>query len=368
MNNLVRDVLTQDFWQYTFWENTVQDYALAFGIFIAAVILLHLFQQLLLSRLERLAKKTRTDVDDTFLYVVESIRPPFYFFIAFYIALSTLTLSGIVEKVINVILVVWIVYQAVTVFQIVIDYIITKKMGGEENANGSQFAIDVVNMLLKIALWIVGFLFILSNFGIDITSLIAGLGIGGIAVALALQNILGDLFSYFAIHFDKPFKTGDFVIVGQDMGVVQKVGVKTTRIKALQGEEIVIPNQELTSARIQNFKRMEERRVVFSFGIVYETPTAKLKEIPRIIKKIIEESDQTRFDRAHFYRFDEYALTFEVVYYVLSSDYNTYMDIHQNIHFKIKEIFEEKGITMAYPTRTIYLESEQEKPNKKSSK
>jgi small-conductance mechanosensitive channel len=197
---------------------------------------------------------------------------------------------------------------------------------------------------------------VLSNAGVDITSLIAGLGIGGIAVALALQNVLSDLFSSFAIHFDKPFLVGDFIIVGDQMGVVEKIGIKTTRIRALQGEELVFANKELTDAHIQNFKKMRERRVVFSIGVLYETPQKHLQEISWLLRSIIEKQEQVRFDRAHFARFDASALTFEVVYYVLSDEYTTYMDIQQQINFAILEAFSARHISMAYPTQTVYLQ------------
>jgi small-conductance mechanosensitive channel len=239
--------------------------------------------------------------------------------------------------------------------QILIDYVV-KKRTKEEDEAGAKAAINLLNLIAKIVLWSFGLLFILSNAGINVTSLIAGLGIGGIAVAFALQNVLNDLFSSFAIYFDKPFVPGDFIIVGDKMGVVQKTGIKTTRIKALQGEEIVISNNELTSSKIQNFKKMEERRVLFNIGVTYDTPTEKLKRIPEMIKGIIEEEKLARFDRAHFNKFADSALSFEAVYYVESSDYAEYMDTNERIHFKLKEIFDNEKIEFAFPTQTIYLE------------
>jgi small-conductance mechanosensitive channel len=214
----------------------------------------------------------------------------------------------------------------------------------------------MVQLVVKVCLWSFGLLFILSNLGVNITSLIAGLGSGGIAVALAMQNILGDLFSYFAIYFDKPFVKGDFIIIGPQLGVVDKIGIKTTRIRALQGEEIIISNSELTSSRIQNFKKMEERRVVFSFRVFYKTPLEKLEKIPQYVRDIVSAQEQVRFDRAHLAAFGESAYVFEIVYYVQSGDYNEYMDIHQNIHFQIIAVFERENIDFAYPTQKVYLD------------
>jgi small-conductance mechanosensitive channel len=189
---------------------------------------------------------------------------------------------------------------------------------------------------------------------------VAGLGIGGIAVALAAQAILGDLFSYFVIFFDRPFEIGDFIIIGDFMGSIEHIGIKTTRIRSLGGEQLVFSNTDLTNSRIRNYKRMEKRRVVFKLGIVYQTTTSQVKEVPGIIKTAIENVQDTVFDRAHFATYGDFSLDFEVVYYVLSGDYNKYMDIQQDINFEIKEEFEKRGIEFAYPTQTLFLEKEQE--------
>ena len=237
--------------------------------------------------------------------------------------------------------------------QIFINYILKNRL--DENESEAKSAMSAINIIVKIVLWSVGILLILSNLGINVTSLLAGLGIGGVAVALAIQNILSDLFSSFAIHFDKPFVIGDFIVVGDKMGTVKKIGIKTTRIQALQGEEIVISNQELTSSQIQNFKKMQERRVVFTFGVTYGTSNEKLKSIPEIIKKIINELSEVRLDRVHFKEFGDSALLFEIAFYVDTGDYNKYMDIRQEINLKINKQFSENMIEMAYPTQTLFI-------------
>jgi small-conductance mechanosensitive channel len=213
----------------------------------------------------------------------------------------------------------------------------------------------VVKATIALTLWAVGLLLILSNLGVNVLSLVAGLGIGGIAVALAAQNILGDIFSSYSIFFDKPFEPGDFIIVGDHMGTVKKIGMKTTRIQALDGEEVIIPNRELTETRVRNFKRMQERRVVFRFGVTYDTPHATLKMIPDMIRAVITAQKDLRFDRAHFFRFGDSSLDFEVVYYFPSSDYNAYMDHHQSVHLALVERFEKEGISFALPTRTVHV-------------
>ena len=342
-------------WQYKIFENTVGDLIVAIAVFFVFLFVFKVFQFVILRRLGRLAQKTKTDIDDTLVKIVKSLRPPFYSFIAFYFAIKFLVLGDTLDKVLTALLTVWIVYQIVIAVQILIEYIFTKTQKDSDD-NSTQGALDMIKNIIKGILWAGGLLLILSNLGIDITALIAGLGIGGIAIALALQNILGDLFSSFAILFDKPFQVGDFIVVGDKRGTVQKIGIKTTRIKSTQGEEIVISNKEMTSIQLQNFKKMKERRIGFKFGVIYETPTEKLKKIPKTVENIINSTENARFDRSHFIAFDDFALTFETIYYITTNDYAVYRDVQQEINFKIKESFEKDNIGMAYPTQTIYLQ------------
>ena len=334
------------------FNNTIQKYLIALAVFIVSLIILKIIRTIIFYHLDRLAKKTKTDIDDTFIEIIKSVKPPFYFFLAVYLSILPLTITPLTGKIFNAILITWITYQTIIAVQILINYIIKKKFSSSKKDRAMP---ELIGKILKGTLWTVGLLLILSNLGVDISSLIAGLGIGGVAVALAAQNILSDLFSSFSIYFDKPFQVGDFIIVDDAMGTVEKIGIKTTRIRALQGEEIVFSNRQLTTSKIQNFGQMRERRVIFQIGVVYQTPTEKLRKIPHLIQEIIQSIELTRFDRAHFVKFDDSALVFEVVYYLKTPDYNKYMDIHQAINFRIKEAFEKEGIEMAYPTQTIYL-------------
>jgi small-conductance mechanosensitive channel len=200
---------------------------------------------------------------------------------------------------------------------------------------------------------------ILDNIpGVEITALVASLGIGGIAVALAVQNILSDLFASLSIVLDKPFVIGDFIIVDNCLGTVEHIGLKTTRLRSLSGEQLVFSNNDLLKSRVRNYKRMAERRVVFSVGVTYQTPLEKLERIPTLIRDTIEAQPAVRFDRAHFQGYGDFALNFEVVYYVLDPDYNRYMDIQQGINLGIYSSFAEEGIEFAYPTRTLYIAGE----------
>jgi len=216
-------------------------------------------------------------------------------------------------------------------------------------------SVSALGFLAKFVVWSIVALIALDNMGIDITALIAGLGIGGIAIALAVQNILSDLFASLSIIVDKPFVIGDFIVVGDLMGTVERIGLKTTRIRSLSGEQIIFSNSDLLGSRVRNYKRMYERRISFSIGVAYETDPSKLKQIPKMIEEIVSSSPKVRFDRCHFKSFGDFALNFETVYYMLTPDYTAYMDTQQGINIAIARKFAEEGIRFAYPTQTVYL-------------
>jgi len=218
-------------------------------------------------------------------------------------------------------------------------------------------ALQLIQLFARVVVWSIAFLLILNNLGFDVTALVAGLGIGGIAVALAAQNILGDLFASLAIVLDQPFVVGDFVVLGDKMGTVERIGIKTTRIRSLSGEELIVSNADLLASRIHNFKRMAERRVVFTIGVTYETPAEKVEKLPGMLRAVVEAQEQVRFDRAHFARYGDFALVYEVVYWMLSADYNVYMDTQQRINLAIFRQLQDEGVAFAYPTQTIYLGS-----------
>jgi len=330
------------------------------------VLVLSLFafwgaQKILLGAFRRMAGRTRTDIDDMLVRVIDSFHPPFYAFLSLYLSLRFIDLPSVISRLFDVMIVSWVAYQGVVALQIVLDYAVGKRLrpGGNGDSDPDlESATRFIRSLARIVLWTIAILLVISNLGVDITSLVAGLGIGGVAVAFALQNILGDLFASFVIHFDRPFRIGDFVVVGEHMGTVERIGIKTTRIRALQGEEIVVSNQELTSARIQNFKKMAERRVVHEVGVTYDTPPGKMERIPEIIRNIVDPIDGVRFDRAHFKGFGPFSLDFEVVYYILSSDYNEYMDLQQQINIAVLRAFEAERVSFAFPSQTIYLAKE----------
>ncbi|XKT74665.1 MAG: mechanosensitive ion channel family protein [Patescibacteria group bacterium UBA2163] len=332
-------------------------YGVATAIFIGTWIVLWTAKKFVINRLEYFTKKTNTDLDDAAVGILNTINPVVLGAASLAFSIRFADVPEIVVTVISAVFMAALIYQLSVGIARILTIVIVKS-GGSPDDVGRKAAASFLAGGVKVIIWLLGALWILSNFGVNVTSLIAGLGIGGVAIAFALQKILSDLFSSFAIYLDKPFEVGDFIIVGGNAGTVEKIGIKTTRLRALQGEELVISNAELTTSRVQNFKKMEERRVQFRFGVLYETPHALLKEIPGMIKKIVEAHDDVRLDRAHLAAYSDSAVTFELVYFVLSGDYKKHMDINEEILFSIKEAFDKKGIGFAYPTQTLYVKKD----------
>lgn len=342
---------------YAIGDNSVGDYLFALLAFILTIAVLKIFKTVMVNKLKKIAAKTKTKLDDLLIKTVDGIGWPFYVVLALYIGAQFIQLTTVIQDALYYMLIIVATYYAVKVAQSLIDYVMHRLVleRRKEDKKADVSVIKLLNKVLKGVLWVVALLLILSNLGYDISTLIAGLGIGGLAVALALQNVLTDIFASFSIYFDKPFKIGDFVVVGDDSGTVRKIGIKTSRIKTLKGDELVISNKELTESRIHNYGRMKRRRVPFNIGVTYDTSSAKLKKIPGIIKSAINKVKLADFDRAHFKEFGDFSLKFEIVYYVNSGDYNKYMDVQQKINLEIKKRFEKEGIEMAYPTQTIFL-------------
>ena len=193
----------------------------------------------------------------------------------------------------------------------------------------------------------------LSNLGIDITALVAGMGIGGIAIALAAQNILGDLFGSLTIVLDKPFEVGDYIVVGQDQGAVENIGIKTTRVRSLTGEELIFANKDLLESRVKNFKRMWKRRVALKINVAYDTSTEKLKKVPKWFEQKIKSYPDLTFERSHLAEYGTNALTFETIFWVNNSDVQQYMDLQQEILLSMIDVFRAEGIGYALPTQIL---------------
>jgi small-conductance mechanosensitive channel len=341
----------------TYYGNTFQNWGIGVLAGIATLIILRIFKQVVLRRLGDLAKRTTTEWDDLVTNVLLRTRALFLLVIAIYTGSMTLTLTGQVRGILTSITAIALLIQGGIWLSAAVGFWLEsyrRRQLSEDAAVATT--VTAVGFIVKLLLWSIVLLLALDNLGVDITALVAGLGVGGIAVALAVQNVLGDLFASLSIVLDKPFVLGDFLIIDDYMGSVEHIGLKTTRIRSLSGEQLVFSNNDLLSSRIRNYGRMYERRVVFTLGVTYQTPREKLERIPTMIRMAVEESDNTRFDRSHFKEYGDFSLNFETVYYVLVPDYNDYMDIQQAINLSIHKQFEDEKIEFAYPTQTIFLE------------
>ncbi len=306
----------REFLNQTYWGNTIESYLIALGILIIGGMFVKILQKIVLYRLKKWAEKTDTNLDDLLIKSIEKSIIPLLFFGVFYSAVTSLTIIPRVSKIIEIaslfITTFFIVRFIASSILITLTYFIKKQERGEEKAR----QLRGMTVLINIFVWVIGFVFIMDNLGFDISAVVAGLGIGGIAIALAAQTILGDLFSYFVIFFDRPFEVGDFITVQDKVGTVEYTGIKTTRIRALTGEQLVFSNTDLTNSRIHNFKKMQERRIVFKLGVIYQTTAAQLEEIPKLVRQIIEGHNDVRFDRGHFASYGDFSLNFEFVYFV----------------------------------------------------
>jgi len=302
-------------------------------------------------------KKTSTSLDDKILH---NVRTPIFLvtlLVGTYYSLDTLSMlnayRGTIQGIFIIAEIFAIAFMIVRVASIIVAWYGERR--AKQNAAVSSHLLFVFNKIIQVIILVAALLAILWAFNVNLSGIIVGLGVGGIAIALAVQSTLSDVLSAFSIYFDRPFEIGDFVIVGNDAGTVTKIGIKSTRIKLLQGEELVLPNQSLTSTNLRNFKTLQKRRVVFNIGVTYDTPVEKLKKIPGLIEDVIKKIDLAQFDRAHFQAYGDFSLRFEIVYYVTTSDYVKYMDAQQEINFGIKKAFEQEGIQMALPTQIIYM-------------
>ena len=348
-----------DFLHEVFLGNTLRDWLIAAGILAAVLTSLKIIQKVSIYKLGKLAATTDNQIDDLIVHMLGQTKFLILLAGSAYIASSAIILkppvSALLQKAMVLILILQGGLWAGAGISFVLGRAAQKKM---DQDTSSATTITFLGFVAKLILWVIVFLLILDNLGVNITGLVAGLGIGGIAVALAVQNILGDLLASLSIVLDKPFVIGDFIVVDALSGTVEHIGLKTTRIRSLNGEELIFSNNDLLKSRIHNYKRMQERRIVFGFGVVYQTPEEKLTLINDIVKEVIEGREGVRFERVHFKEYGDSALKYEVVYHVKGPDYKIYMDVQQTVNLEIFRRFRKEGIEFAYPTRTVHLQSE----------
>ncbi|MBI5391041.1 mechanosensitive ion channel family protein [Candidatus Woesearchaeota archaeon] len=341
-------------------KNSTNDYVSSAIVFLVGLVILKIFKTVIISKLKQLALKTKNDVDDALIEFVDEIHWPVFVIGAAWFASKPLHLPVLVDTAFNYVIYATLVYLAIKLSFKVINYFTEKEVRRRKEQHEGQ-NVSVVNFLSigakTIVIILIGIL-VLSNIGLNVSSLLAGLGIGGIALAFGLQRVLEDIFSSVSIYFDQPFKEGDFIVVGTDRGTVRRIGLRSTRIKTLRGEELIVPNKELTSTRVSNLKNMEQRRIEFNVGVEYNTPVRKIKKIKAAVKKIITQQPSAEFDRVHFKAFGDFSLIFEIVYFVKSRSVKEYKDTQEAINLGMMKYFEKEDIKFAYPTQTIILQKE----------
>lgn len=339
-------------------DNDLTRLAMAGGVVVLGAIALRLVRTVAEHRLRNLAERTTNRIDDVLLDLLSRTRLFFLVGLATLLALSLVHLPTKVDRFARSTALLLVFLQIGMWGSRVVQHAIEVRFSRSDSQDpAARTGAGVLTFGALVVVWAIVLLLVLDNLGINITALVAGLGVGGVAVALATQNILGDLFASVSILLDKPFVVGDFIVVGPEfMGTVERIGIKTTRLRSLGGEELVFSNNDLLQSRVRNFKRMQERRVLFKLGVVYQTSPSALERIPGLVREVIEGVQGTRFDRCHFSSFGDFSLVFETVYFVLSPDYNQFMDIHQGLLLAINRRFAAEGVEFAYPTQTLMVQ------------
>jgi small-conductance mechanosensitive channel len=341
----------------TVYGSTLMQWALAAVVAGTVVLAAMWARPVLVRRLEAVSGRTQTTVDDAFVHALKATRVALVAVIALELGSQILELPARAQRIVDGAATIALFVQVGLWAGALLDFWLKRTQARALASNpGAATSLSAIGFVGRAVLWALMLLLVLDNLGINVTALIAGLGIGGIAVALAMQNILGDLFASLSIVIDKPFVVGDFIIVDSYMGTIEHVGLKTTRIRSLGGEQLIFSNSDLLNTRIRNYKRMYERRVLFKFGVLYQTTPQQVEAIPPLVRRIIESQKNVRFDRAHFSGFGDSSLDFEVVFWVTSADYNVYMDIQQAVNLALMRELAAMNVQFAYPTRTLFIE------------
>ena len=339
-------------------RNALSAWLIALGLTLVVMLALPAIQGQIRRRLQSRAAQQDAVISRYAVEIVGGTRRSIMFLVAIFVGARALDLPAKIDATLTTVTAVALLLQttlwALEAFNV---WVTRYEQRARARDAGDATIVGLISFVGRTAICAIAALMILDNLGFNITTLVASLGIGGIAIALAVQNVLADLFASLSIGLDKPFVVGDFIIVGDMMGTVEHVGLKTTRLRSLSGEQLIFSNTDLLQSRIRNYKRMYERRIVFTFGVLYDTPRDALGRLPGIVREIIESQDGVRFDRAHFFSFGDSSLDFEVVYYVLDADFNHYMDIQQAINLAMIDRFVELGVAFAFPTRTLHIES-----------
>ncbi len=345
----------KNFLQQIWWGNSLQQYAIVLGEIIIVWIIYKLFKRFIVTTLKKITAKTATQADDAVVNAAEKFILPYIFLTIIYGIVEQLHFTEHTEHVLKVVIAVITAYYFVRFINHALQLTVILYMHRKQEPPERFKQLTGILLVIKATVWIIGILMLIENLGYNITTIITGLGIGGIAIALAAQNILGDLFSYFVIFFDKPFEIGDFITVNTFSGTVERIGIKTSHLRSVSGEQLIVPNADMVKSTIKNFKRLQRRGIIFKINVRYDTSENKLKTLPQLIELIIRKQPHTTFDRCHLVAFGDYGLSYEVLYFIETADYKTFLNIQQNIHLEIIEAFSDQGIDFAFPGQQFML-------------
>ncbi len=345
----------QSFFDRILWGNTLMSYLLVLGGIALTWVVLRLIKNYILSAIKQLTGRTQAKHDDILLTISEKFIMPWLFLFVNFHFIRQLELSARADRILTGAMAFITMFFAVRLINHAIRLSINRFLRHRGESMERIGQLNGMLIVVSAAIWIIGLLTLANNFGYNISTILASLGVGGIAIALASQAILGDLFSYLVIFFDKPFEIGDFVVLNDKMGSIEYIGIKSTRIRSLGGEQLILSNTSMTSSVIHNYKRMDKRRVVFRIAVLYETDYQRLNSITGIIRDIILAQKDIQPDRVHLADYGSAGINFEAVYYMLTADYNRYMDTQQAILLAIHESFGRNGIKFASPVQYFYI-------------
>lgn len=343
-------------WYIIFW-NTIESYFISITIFLLLYFFVFVTRNVIIKKAKKIVDKTKNKRDDAIVKKISSISRLSYIVICLYFPLKYLYLNKSLDKILEIALLFVVLREISNILMSIIKYMLENNIKNKHWWKKDTTKINLFFLVSKIIVYIIWALIFLSNIWVEITPLIASLWVAWIAVAFALQKILWDIFSSFSIFLDRPFEIGDFVTIWTDNWYVKDIWLKSTRIDTLHWHELIIPNTEVTSSRINNYGKMQKRRILFNIWVIYQTSPDIIEKIPSIIENIIQKTDNTEFVRAHFIEFGKSELNFEIVYYITNDDYSIYRDTHQKICLEIMKSFKEKWISFAYPTQSIYIEN-----------
>jgi small-conductance mechanosensitive channel len=346
----------KNFLEQIWWGNPVHLYAIVLGEIIIVWMISKLFRKFIFSALKKLTTRTTSQADDAIVGAAEKFIIPYIYLSINYAIIQQLEFTQNAEHVLKVAFAIITAYYFIRFINHAIHLSVLLYMQSKDESPERIKQLTGILIVIKVLVWSAGILMLIDNLGYNITTIITGLGIGGIAIALAAQNILSDLFSYFVIFFDKPFSIGDVISVNNVTGTVERIGIKTSHIRSVSGEQLIMPNAELVKSTIKNIKRLERRGITFRLNIRYETQKEKLKLVPGLIKQIINKQPHVTFDRCHLIAFGDFSLAYETLYFIDSADYKLYLEVQQTIYLEIINEFAARGIDFALPGQTTILQ------------